>query len=285
MWTLYLPFIQPCSPASLATRTLHAVLGKRIADYTYVDFAAGAGGPTPYLEAELNAQLAVHATDAGGTTGTVGNARTAENLGEQPKSVDFVLTDIAPHVPAWRAAAQKSPHLHYVSKPVDATNAPLDLLDHVNLSEEFPKRQIFRLFSLAFHHFPDPLAKAVLANTLETSSGFAIFELQARTLSSVLLITLMGPLLLLVTPICFWNDPVQLIFTYLVPIVPFVLVFDGYVSSLRTRTGEEVMQMIDSLGPSASEDWEFSWGTKWHTRPIGDMTWFVGTKNSKSRVS
>ena len=73
----------------------------------------------------------------------------------------------------------------------------------------------------------------------------------------------------------------HLVFTYLIPIVPFVLVFDGFVSSLRTRTGEEVKAMADSLGGEVAKEWEFRWGSEWHTRGIGEMTWVIGVKREK----
>ena len=249
-----------------------------MSDYTYVDFCSGAGGPTPHFEEDLNARLRrerASSSDSDTTAEKPEAGDVAAATASQPKLADFVMTDIAPHVSAWKLAAQKSAHLHYVVEPVDASNAPPDLLDTLSLPAG---RGIFRLFSLAFHHFPDSLARSILANTLETSSGFAILELQERSLSSFLLISLMGPLLFVITPFYFWRDPVHLVFTYLIPIIPFVVVFDGYISSLRTRTGEEVKKMAESLDGNPIQDWELSWGHEWHTRPIGKMTWIIGIK-------
>ena len=275
-----MPVIQSSSPASLVARTLHTVLGPRISHYTYVDFCAGAGGPTPYIEADLNARLAASSDSAASTsTGIKHNGSvTTTSVDSAFQPVEFVLTDIAPHVPAWSLAAQKSSHVHYIPKPIDASNAPSDMLDACNLPSSPSGHKVFRLFSLAFHHFPDPLARSILKNTLTTSSGFAILELQARTLAAFIMICLMGPLLCLITPFYFYNDPVHLIFTYLIPVVPFVVVFDGFVSSLRTRTGEEVHEMAQRLGEGAMADWEFKWGTEYHTFLIGEMTWVIGVK-------
>ena len=278
LWTLHLPLLQPSSPASLVARTLHTVLGNQISEYTYVDFCAGAGGPTPYFEADLNAQLASNHKQSHDDESLQSKDHVDKDSTESYRPVDFVLTDIAPHISAWNAAAQKSPHLHYVSKSIDAANAPTDMLDSLGLASRPAGQKVVRLFSLAFHHFPDPLARSILENTLKTSSGFAILELQGRTLASCIMIALMGPLILLVTPFYFWRDPIHLIFTYLIPIIPIVLVFDGFVSSIRTRTGEEVKQMADALEGDASANWEFRWGTEWHTKVIGEMTWIIGIK-------
>ena len=165
--------------------------------------------------------------------------------------------------------------MHFIPTPVDAANAPSNLLANLpNGSSENPK--IFRLFNLAFHHFDDPLAEKILQNSIATSDGFGIFELQARTFSSFLTITLIWPLVLLLTPFYFWRSPGQLFFTYIIPIIPFVLVFDGYVSSLRTRTAEEIVALMDKR--SNMEGWQFGNGSECHTYPIGEMTWFIGVK-------
>ncbi len=101
-WTNTFPVLQSTSPASLVVSVLTSVLGPRISDYIYVDFASGAGGPTPYIEQSLN-----------------------ERLREQGKEeVKFVLSDISPHLSAWDAAAKKSENLSYVPESVDATDAP-----------------------------------------------------------------------------------------------------------------------------------------------------------------
>ncbi len=143
------PLLQSIAPCALAARILASVLGPRLSAYVYIDFASGSGGPIPYIEKELNAQLRE----------------------EKRNEVNFVLSDISPHVDAWDAAAKKSDNLSYVSQSVDATNAPpaKSLLKGVAGAHG---KKIMRLFCLAFHHFDDDLAAQVLQNTVETSDGF-----------------------------------------------------------------------------------------------------------------
>jgi len=148
-WINKLPLLQSTSPAALVVQVLSTVLGRRISDYVYVDFASGAGGPTPYIEKQLNGQL--HE--------------------EGKEDVKFVLSDISPHIGAWEAAAKKSENLSYIKQSVDATNAPTA----ETLLQDVPGvqgKKVMRLFSLAFHHFDDDLAAKVLENTIETSDGF-----------------------------------------------------------------------------------------------------------------
>ena len=148
-WTVKLPLLQSYAPCALAARTLTAVLGSRISDYVYVDFASGSGGPTPYFEKHVNQQLRERAEE----------------------EVKFVMSDISPHVHAWAVAAKKSENLSYVSRSVDATDAPpaKHMLKHI---PGVAGKKVMRLFSLAFHHFDDDLASKVLKNTVQTADGF-----------------------------------------------------------------------------------------------------------------
>ena len=148
-WVNRFPILQKAAPCDVVARVLPSVLENRISDYVYVDFASGAGGPTPYIEKQLNELL--------------------RKDGKQ--EVGFVLSDISPHVQAWKAASKKSENLHYIASSVDASAAPSadKLLDGVTEAEG---KGVMRLFSLAFHHFDDPLAKKILKNTVETSDGF-----------------------------------------------------------------------------------------------------------------
>ena len=271
LWTLHLPIIQPASPSTLVARTLRHILGKNIRSYTFVDFCSGAGGPTPEIENVVNADLRVRGNQR---NGDVADAR----------GVDFVMTDIFPHLAAWQAAAKRSENLHYVSAPVDASDSPQNLLALANAPAQ-DKKKIFRLFSLAFHHFDDPLAAKILRNTLSTSSGFAILELQSRSLGSLFTVLLIGPLLWLGSWYWFWGQWSHLFFTYVMPIVPAVVVFDGIISSLRTRTPEEVLGLLtgEEEGMACWAGGGFKWGGENHTQTGGEMSWFIGVKGEDMR--
>ncbi|KAL8659776.1 MAG: hypothetical protein Q9202_006951 [Teloschistes flavicans] len=312
LWIDYLPPFQWISPASLIIKNLQSILGPSIKDYTFIDFCSGAGGPTPEFEREINQALRLglideaedrnHDTTAAATataktTTTISRSRkdarattsngtpiSSHQDAENDPSVDFILTDLFPHIPSWSLACAKSPHLHYIPRPIDATSTPSDLLSltHRPLPPTPKPRKPFHLFSLAFHHFPTPPARAVLRNTLLHSSGFAILELQARTPASLLTALCLGPLLWLVSWYSFWGDWTHLFFTYVIPIVPAVVVFDGLVSCLRMRDRGEILKLIeecDGREPRGwREGWRFESGRAYHTWPIGEATWFVGIK-------
>ena len=293
LWTLRIPIVQRVTPAELVASMLIRVLGPKTLEYTYVDFCSGAGGPTPIIEKELNKQLQL----------------AAESRKEHASSAaaQFLLTDLHPHIKAWKSVAERSPNLGYIPEPVNATSAPKDLLDGYIRSQQSQKQ--LRLFSLAFHHFPDHLAIAILENALETSDGFAILELTPRDLPSLMLMALVWPLLLVITPFYFASDPIHLFWTYVLPIVPFVVVFDGFISTFRVRTPSEVFILLrkaaarvaarqrrgSTTGESASpdailddevgghlllRDWDFMSGSEMHSPPLGKMSWILCVKDN-----
>jgi hypothetical protein len=162
-----MPVLQKTSPAQLVASTLRRVLASSVTNYTYVDFCAGAGGPTPFIEQDLNSQLIMDRQKSSATTsGHATNSSTPANGDGDTGAVMFVLTDLHPHIAEWTKAAAKSENLSFVSKPVDAADAPTDLIKHGG------NKKTFRLFFLAFHHFDDPMARKILRNTMETADGF-----------------------------------------------------------------------------------------------------------------
>ena len=166
-WTFQVPVVQKASPAQLVTSTLYRVLSDRVRRYVYVDFCAGAGGPTPFIETHLNNQLAIQPPTSPFTAASNGlTPLRSPKIPPDTSPVHFVLTDLHPHIPDWTEAAKRSENLSFVAESVDATNAPPEF------GHEKEGKGIFRLYNLAFHHFDDQLGSAILKNTLETAEGF-----------------------------------------------------------------------------------------------------------------
>jgi hypothetical protein len=219
-------------------------------------------------------------------------------LGQPP--IPFLLTDLRPHLGAWMKVCANSENLNFIPQSVDATDPPIAVISETSNAQSENRRfsshtRVFRLYCLSFHHFSDDLARKVLKSTLDTADGFAIIELQDRYLSSLLLICAFFPLQFLTTIFWFWKDPLQLIFTYLLPIVPSIVTFDGLVSCLRTRSFEEIVRLIgnetgsegivktvDDQGRETKHAkrgvWTFKGMNELHTWPLGYMNWMVGYK-------
>ncbi|VUC34313.1 unnamed protein product [Clonostachys rosea] len=247
-WRLKTPFIQPVPPAQLAGQILIRELGSSLSQYTFVDFCAGAGGPTPYVAREVNTYLA--------------------SKNEEPAT--FVLSDIHPNLESWERISRLNPQVTYEPTSVDATRAPPQLVQRGD------GKKLMRLFNLAFHHFDDKLAKDILRDTVKTSHGFAIFELQDRSFASFVAVTLLFFVVLGWAPVhsVRTRSPATFFFTWMIPIIPFVLVYDGYISSLRTREPEEVEALLRSCGANTSA-WEIKSGRELHVWPVGYLNWVV----------
>lgn len=218
--------------------------------------------------------------------------------------ISFELSDIKPHIDAWMKSAAHSAHLTFVPQAVDATNPPVSVTSVSTLNGSSsdsligPDSRIFRLYCLAFHHFNDEMAAKVLKSSMDTSDGFAILELQERNIASLLLMILDHFFAYLVTLFWFFDSPLQILLTYVIPILPFILSFDGLVSCLRTRTLEEVVKLAgkaqgkgDATSIQVVEDsegriqkrvemgnWEFVGGRQCHTWPLGYFNYIVAKK-------
>ncbi len=109
-----------------------------------------------------------------------------------------------------------------------------------------------------------------------------IFELQERSFQDGFLPLLaFGIGILLVAPYYafLWRSPSTLFFTYVIPILPFVLVFDGWMSALRTRTADEVEALLRTCGAAGGEAeiarWEVRSGKTVYMWPFGKLNWIV----------
>jgi len=111
----------------------------------------------------------------------------------------------------------------------------------------------------------------------------SIFELQHRSIGAFITVTLFGIGILLLAPYYAWRwrSPMTLVFTYLLPVLPFVLVFDGYISSLRTRTPDEVEVLLRTCGAEGAEGWVVKSGDALHLWPFGYVNWIVCLKQDK----
>ena len=122
----------------------------------------------------------------------------------------------------------------YLEQPVDPTRVPREL------------RGMRTLFN-ALHHFRPEQVKHLLADAQEKQVPFAAFEVVNRTPMG-LLTSLPVPLLVwLFTPFVRPLTPLRLLLTYLLPLTPLALSWDGLVSSLRAYSPEELRAVTASL--------------------------------------
>lgn len=182
---------------------------------TVVDLGSGAGGPW---------------------------ARVLPDLVRQGLAPQVVFTDKYPN----RAALERTAALLGGSVAVEAASVD---------AAAVPRRLAgFRTLFTTFHHFAPAEARAVLTDAARGARGVAVFEATHRsplTLVGMLAFVLAVLVVPFVRPFR-WD---RLFWTYLVPLVPFVAVWDGVVSCLRTYTPAELRALTAGL-----EQWQWEAG-------------------------
>ena len=160
-----------------------------------------------------------------------------------PTSLQVLLTDKYPNLAAFHSASAVSQnHITFHSAPVDATKVP-------------PELHGFRTMFTSFHHFEPTEARAILQNAVDARQGIGIFEVTRRAPTTLALMLPWAILPLLFTP---WIRPFRwsrLLFTYVFPAIPLVLLFDGIVSRLRTYRPHEVQEIVAKL-TAAEYHWD-----------------------------
>ncbi len=173
-----------------------------------LDLCSGGGGPWQTLAPALAAQGAVDRIE---------------------------LCDLFPDLDAFAVVEQAAPEVVRGSQqPVDATRV------------ERTDRALRTLFN-AFHHFPPEQAKKILQDAVDARAPIAIFEVVSREPLSLL--SLLGSPLaaFLTTPFLRPFRPAFLFFTYVVPLFPLLVGFDGVVSALRIYNAEECQELVATL--------------------------------------
>jgi hypothetical protein len=136
----------------------------------------------------------------------------------------------------------------------------------------------FRTMFTSFHHFPPEQARVVLQDAIDVGEAIGIFEITRRTPSSIGLMFVWALAPFLFTPFMRPFRWSRLLWTYLLPIIPFVLLFDGVVSCLRTYRPQELREIIASLGPA---DYEWKVGERSTTVGHAPVTYLIGCPRAR----
>jgi hypothetical protein len=186
-----------------------------------------------------------------------------EALTSEGIDVEFTLTDKFPNLVAFRYISSQHPlKLHYVTGSVDATKVPSELAG---------LRTIFN----AFHHFSPRAARRVLEDAVKAGQSISIFEIPERRLLTIISLLLTPLFVAFATPFIRPFRWKRLLWTYLIPLVPFMCCWDGVISQLRAYTIAELSELTHGL-----EDYEWSAGnTPIHGQP-GHLTYLLGATRS-----
>ncbi|HWX20969.1 MAG TPA: class I SAM-dependent methyltransferase [Candidatus Binatia bacterium] len=233
--------VTDCLQFSLATTKPYAAIIpvlvtalQRTGTRRILDLCSGAGGPWVWLHPALV---------------------------EMGVNVSVCLTDKYPNLEGiGRANRSTNQAISYRPQPVDATQVPGDLTG-------------FRTMFTGFHHLGPEQACAVLADAVRKRQGIGVFEATQRRPLALLLMLLAPVIVLAVTPFIRPFRWSRLFWTYLLPVVPLVTLFDALVSCLRTYSIQELHGLTTRLG---TNDYQWNIGTvKGRMTPI-PITYLVG---------
>jgi hypothetical protein len=188
----------------------------------------------------------------------------------QAGSLKVLLTDKFPNVEAFRRAAVLSDGtIGFVAESVDATNVPEEMLG-------------FRTLFSSFHHFRPEQARAILSDAIGKGQGIGVFEATHRSALAILLMFVTPLLALIFTPFIRPFRLSRLLWTYIVPIVPFIILFDAIVSCLRTYTPTE----LETLSAEASSGTQYQWeiGEQRGERQPLPVTYLLGYPTAAEQV-
>ncbi|MCC5929086.1 MAG: hypothetical protein JJU28_07555 [Cyclobacteriaceae bacterium] len=197
-----------------------------------------------------------------GSGGGGGLIRLNEDLKQKIPGLKIVMTDYFPNLYAFEYTKKLADNFEYEMNPVDARNVPSDLK---GLRTQF----------LSFHHFKPGDAKSILQNAVDAESSIAIFEGQERSFSSVLAMIFSPVTVLLTTPFIRPFKPGRIIFTYIIPVVPLFIFWDGVVSSFRTYSVKEMKDIVNQLRDAEKYDWKIG---KVKSGP-SKILYLIGSKN------
>ena len=182
--------------------------------------------------------------------------------------VELVMTDLYPNKDVVKKFNnEEEDKISYLESPVDATDlhsVPYGLKTMIN----------------SFHHMPPKAARQLLESATKNGQPILIYEMAENnipTLVWALFLPIALPFLMLMTlfmtpfvkPLT-WR---QLVFTYLIPIIPICYAWDGQASMPRMYSFKDLDELLDGL-ETPEFYWEKGFARKGNGKKAG--TYLVG---------
>lgn len=157
--------------------------------------------------------------------------------------VEITCTDLAPN----QAAATQlgaSPSVRYHATSVSALAVPSTMVGA-------------RTMFTALHHFDAAEVRAILADAQAAGVPFGAFEATNRSWRGLLATVVIPVAVLALMPLVRPRHWGALALTYLPPLLPLAIWWDGLASTMRTYQAAELQRIVTSL-PTAPYVWEIS---------------------------
>jgi len=163
-------------------------------------------------------------------------------------NVELILTDLFPDLEmASKINHSAIQNLSYKTSPVNASNVSAELIG-------------VRTMVGSFHHMKPDTARQILKNAKESKTPICIYEISDNNFPTFLWWTTIPMIFLMALIITPFVRPLtwkQLIFTYIIPVIPLFFAWDGAVSNARTYTLEDLGVLLEGL---ESEDYTWEKG-------------------------
>lgn len=180
------------------------------------------------------------------------------------RNVPFVITDKYPNTQAFKEIEATHQGITPSYESIDAANVPEELRG-------------FRTLFTAFHHFDEEAALGIITDAVRKEQGIGIFEYTERSLPWVGYVLAIPFAVFWVTLFTRPFSWVRVLLTYVIPVIPLMVLFDGAVSCLRSYSPAELEELIQSIEPGASScqyQWEIGYI---RTLNLMRITYVIGT--------
>lgn len=188
-------------------------------------------------------------------------------LQERGLSYRVCLSDKYPNKAVWARLINES------GGKIFTYNEPLDCL----VNGEAPKG--FRTMFTAAHHFVPAEARQILAQAISSENGIGIFEVTERSITACLRTIPICLFMFLAVPFLRPFSMRHIFWTYIAPLAPFSVLWDGVVSNLRTYNPQELRTLAeDAVAGRQPGATAFSWDSGVINSHFGArITYLIGT--------
>jgi hypothetical protein len=212
-----------------------------------VDLCSGGGGPWLWLHRLL---------------------RMGDGQNGSGQKIKICLTDKYPNIAAFENARRKTGgQVAFYPGFVDASSLPRDLAG-------------FRTLFTSFHHFAPDEAVSILQNAADAGQGIGVFEAAKRDPLTILLTVLIPLAGFLTAPFVRPFLLSRIFWTYFIPVIPFVLFFDGVISCLRAYSETEL-----SLLAAQVKAENYAWQIGERSGGLVPITFLVGYPGPSNAIA
>lgn len=156
---------------------------------------------------------------------------------EKAKSLSYIMSDLKP-LPEFvnKVNAEAPINFTYIENSIDAATHK-------------PKDEQAVVFINSFHHLPPKVARHVIKNNLENGNEMLILEYVRNNLLAYL--SMLGGVLIVLLTAPFISKlkhlPLVIVFTYIIPLFPFMMLWDGLISCRRAYSSKFYDQVVKEI--------------------------------------